>query len=273
MPPAPGPQQFVERLAPAIEQAASIAAALEGRVGNRPKANEATDVKAALTVADTAAQEALLVPLLAGFSHAQLEAEEDTANVALFTGSARDTRIVIDPIDGTLRFFLEGLGPYAVMAGLALRDRYEAALVALPREHFAVHAVRGSGARSGRIGGPLEAARLSDSGGRLLVSDGVPAAVVARLAEQGFEPQAACGGAVAVAPLLPGTLGGMRVAKSASISTRGRIGLLASAEAGARIETGDGKPFPDHLDEPAASLIAAVNEDVARAMREALRAS
>ena len=60
---APAPDDFIGALAPALRQAASIARALEGRVANRPKRGEASAVKAALTVADTAAQEALLVPL------------------------------------------------------------------------------------------------------------------------------------------------------------------------------------------------------------------
>ena len=49
-------------MAPAIRQAASIARALEGRVANRTKNGEAA-IKAALTLADTVSQEALLVPL------------------------------------------------------------------------------------------------------------------------------------------------------------------------------------------------------------------
>ena len=55
------PDEFVRALAPALRQSASIARALEGRVANRPKRGEATPVKAALTIADTASQEALLV--------------------------------------------------------------------------------------------------------------------------------------------------------------------------------------------------------------------
>ena len=68
----PTPDEFVSRLIPAMMQAAAIAKALEGRVENIPKSDEATPVKAALTIADTASQEALLVPLLASFHHARL---------------------------------------------------------------------------------------------------------------------------------------------------------------------------------------------------------
>jgi len=120
------PSEFVETLAPALRQAASIARSLEGRVSNRPKADEATAVKAALTLADTASQEALLVPLLERFPDVKLEAEEDTPTVSRFS-QTRDALVVIDPIDGTLRFYLEAKGPYAVMIGVAIGDRYEIA--------------------------------------------------------------------------------------------------------------------------------------------------
>ena len=56
----PFPADFISALAPALQQAASIARSLEGRVANRPKTGESTAAKAALTIADTACQEALL---------------------------------------------------------------------------------------------------------------------------------------------------------------------------------------------------------------------
>ena len=52
----------------------------------------------------------------------RLEAEEDTPSVSRFSESG-DALVVIDPIDGTLRFDLEAKGPYAVMIGLAIGDR------------------------------------------------------------------------------------------------------------------------------------------------------
>ncbi|RIL07767.1 MAG: hypothetical protein DCC71_02040 [Proteobacteria bacterium] len=265
------PALFTRVLAPAMAQAAAIASALEGRVPNVPKQGEATPVKAALTIADTAAQEALLVPLVARFARARLEAEEDTRSVARFSGDEPRARIVVDPIDGTLHFYLSGQGPYAVMAGLAVDARYEAALVALPREGWLFEAVRGAGARRRRLGDARgEPARVGGDGRGLLLSDGVPEAVAARLAARGFEVRRACGGAVAVAPLLPGIRGGLRVANSGTISTRGRIGVLIAAEAGARIATGRGEPFPDDLDTAADSLIVAGDAEIADVLRDAL---
>jgi fructose-1,6-bisphosphatase/inositol monophosphatase family enzyme len=264
-------EDFVRILSPALEQAAAIAAALEGRVANAPKPGEATPVKAALTLADTAAQEALLVPLIGRFRAARLEAEEDTHSVELFTGESPDLRIVVDPIDGTFHFFLGGRGPYAVMAGLAVRGRYEAVGVALPRERLRFAALRGGGARRAVLGGEERPVEPTGEGRRLLISDGVPDAVEERLRAAGFETTRACGGAVALAPLLPGVRGGLRVAKYATISARGRIGLLVAREAGARVETGAGEPFPDSLDEVATTLVVASDRDVARAIQAALR--
>jgi fructose-1,6-bisphosphatase/inositol monophosphatase family enzyme len=280
------PREFVRVLAPAMAQAAAIAAALEGRVPNVPKPGARSAVKAALTIADTASQEALLVPLLAGFTAARLEAEEDTRSVAMFRGDDADARIVIDPIDGTLHYYLGAQGPYAVMAGIAFGGRYAASLVAMPREGWLFQAVRGDGARRTRIGAeartatgvlgqnPGDRATLSREGARVLLSDGVPEAAAGRLAASGFETQRACGGAVAVAPLVPGVRGGLRVTKpsQSTISTRGRIGLLIAAEAGAVIESAHGAPFPDALDAPASALVVASDAEIAAALRAALEA-
>jgi len=268
----PTPDEFVRTLSPALDQAAAIAAALQGRVPNVPKAGEATPVKASLTIADTAAQEALLVPLLARFRAARLEAEEETHSVELFTGAAPAHRIVVDPIDGTLHFYLAGRGLYAVMAGFAVDDRYQAALVALPREGLRFDTVRGRTPRRGWLGGALEPARCTASGDKLLLSDGVPEAIEARLRADGFAIERACGGAVALAPLVPGVRGGLRVSKYATISARGRIGTLIAREGGALVETGTGEPFPDSLDAPATSLVVASDRETAAAIQAALRA-
>ena len=266
-----GPQDFVRVLAPAMVQAAAIASALEGRVPNVPKPDAQSAVKAALTIADTAAQEALLVPLLADFRHVRLEAEEETHSITLFAGTRPEARIVIDPIDGTLNFYLGAGGPYAVMAGFAVDARYEAALVALPREGWFFEAVRGAGAQRARAG-CAEVATPSRDGRTLYLSDSVPDAVARRLVARGFEVQRACGGAVAVAPLVPGVRGGLRVGKLGTISTRGRIGLLIASEAGAEIETGSGEPFPVSIDEPAETLVVASDAEIAWELRTALSA-
>lgn len=270
----PAPERFVRELAPALRQAASIARALEGRVANRPKQGETTAVKAALTIADTAAQEALLVPLLASFPEVCVEAEEDTPTVHRFPdrGSAR---VVIDPIDGTLRFYLDGLGPYGVMAGLAIDGEYHAALVAVPRERIFLDAFRGGGARVARGDAPPRPARLERAGARVLVSHDLPEAALESLRRDGYEPAPACGGAISVAPLLPGTRGGLRRAPegSAGVSVRGRIGALISAEAGAQVRCETGEAFPAAIDAPARALLVAGDGAALAALERALAAA
>ena len=252
----PDAREFVAILAPALREAAGIARALEGRVANRPKRGEVTPVKAALTAADTAAQEVLLKALLARFPQVGLEAEEDTPSVGAFP-RAESSLVVVDPIDGTLRFYLEGLGPYAVMLGLALDDVYQAALVALPREGVFLDGVRGGGARSAWAGRELSEVQLQGDGRRVLISHDLPGAAVEVLLAAGFEVVPASGGAISVAPLLPGVRAGLRWVREGSVSTRGRIGALVAAEAGAFVRDERGAEFPDEIRAPARALLVA----------------
>ncbi|MGE4606110.1 MAG: inositol monophosphatase family protein [Myxococcota bacterium] len=258
MPDTPTPHDFIRVLAPALQQASSIARALEGRVANQPKRGEATAVKAALTGADTAAQEALLVALLANFPDVQLEAEEDTPSVRLFR-TASDSLVVIDPIDGTLRFYLEGAGPYAVMIGLALAGEYVAGLVALPREKLCFQAVRGSGASATVGDGPTQPIQMPEpTGNRVLVSHDLPDSAILRLRGYGYDVCPASGGAISVAPLIPGVRAGLRLAREnpEGVSIRGRIGAMIAREAGL-IVRGIAGAFPTSIREPADALLVA----------------
>lgn len=278
-------KRFVDCLLPAFEQAAAIATSLQGRVTNRPKSGEANDVKAALTVADTAVQETLLVPLLAEFRDTLLEAEEDTASVLHFSGAPGAPRIVIDPIDGTYRHYLRDEGPYSILAGFAVDERYLGALVALPKEDLLFYAVAGDGARCADLGEGWSAARprpatlaLASEDRRVLVSDTTPDAVVKALEAHSFLPALASGGAISVAPLVPGVVAGLRFARAEgaaapSISVRGRVGLLVSREAGAFVGNADASAFPDDLQTPAPSLLVAHDAEIARAISDAVRSA
>jgi hypothetical protein len=263
------PQEFLAVMAPAVRQAASIARALEGRVANRPKWGEESAAKAALTLADSAAQEAILVPLHERFPEIGLRAEEDTPSVASFPADAAEC-VVIDPIDGTLRFYLEGQGPYAVMVGLVRERRYEAALVALPREGLFFAAARGGAARMARPGSEPREVRASGEGTRVLVSPGMPEPVLAYLRSEGLDPAPACGGAIAVAPLIPGVRAGLREAAGGkSLSWQGRIGLLISGAGGAVAENGDGEPFPAEVDAEERLLLVSADDAARMVLRKA----
>lgn len=255
------PTAFVREMRPALRQAAAIARALEGRVENEPKPGETRAAKAALTIADTAAQEAILVPLFERWPELCIEAEEDTATAALFPRNG-PAQVVVDPIDGTLHSYLGRRGPYAVMVGLAIAERYEGSLVALPREGLILDAARGEGARLAIGDHPPGPALCDGSGSRVLVSPELPQPILDALRAAGLEPKAAAGGAIAVAPALPGVRAGLRLAHgSGSISTRGRIGILIAREAGARALAADGEPFPDDLSTPSRALAIAADGD------------
>jgi fructose-1,6-bisphosphatase/inositol monophosphatase family enzyme len=257
-----------------LRQSASIARALEGRVANRPKRGEATPVKAALTIADTASQEALLVPLFEHFPSVRLAAEEDTPSTACFARSGPEL-VVIDPIDGTLRFYLEGRGPYAVMIGLVRDGAYDAALVALPRDELYLDAVRGQGARIAQRGSPPRVARAAATGKCVYVSHDLPEAAHESLLRRGFEVVMACGGAIAVAPLVPGACAGLRVAlePGPGLSIRGRIGALIAAESGALVRGEDGASFPHDIEAPARALLVAAGPAELAALEAALSAA
>jgi len=261
---------FVTALRPALRQAAAIARALEGRVVNRPKAGEDSASKAALTIADTASQEALLVRLVERFPAVELDAEEDTPSVGRFPARG-DGLVVIDPLDGTLRSYLDGEGPYSILIGLATEGRFDAALVALPREGLFFDAVRGAGARFTREGATPRLARATPGSRRVLVSHGMPVAVMEALVAQGYEVTCASGGAVAVAPLVPGVCAGLRLgASAAGVSRRGRVGLLVAREAGLLVRGAGDAPFPEDIDEPAPVLRVAASETDLAALAAAL---
>ena len=265
---------FVTLIEPAARRAASLARALEGRVQNAPKADEETPAKQALTEADTRVQEVLLEALEIHFPNVSLAAEEETPRAAHF-GAVSDWSVVIDPIDGTLYSYLEGRGPYALMISLVIRNRYYAGLVALPREGLLFAATQGQGASRARAGGPLRTVRAEADGNRVLVSHGMPQAAHRYLQERGFEAIPACGGAVAVAPLIAGVRAGLRWSSSqgVGISIRGRIGAQIAREGGAYVHAEDGRDFPLDMTSRAATLRVAAREDDLEVLDGALRAA
>ncbi|MCZ6766962.1 MAG: hypothetical protein O7D32_08515 [bacterium] len=263
---------FAEKLLPAVHQAAAFARGLEGRVRNSPKPGESSAVKQALTPADVGTQEILLEALLEHFPEVCLAAEEDTETVAAFPKDA-DAQVVIDPIDGTLRSYLEASGPYAVIVGLAIRGLYHSALVSLPREGLYFDAVRGRGAYAGATGVARKPVRSAADGKCVYVSHGMPAAAAEVLRSHDYQVVPACGGAVAVAPLVPGVCAGLRWAETAlGISIRGRVGVLIAREAGALVGAANGVAFPEDMETPASTLLVASHPEQLEHLDEALAA-
>ncbi len=112
-------------------------------------------------------------------------------------------------------------------------------------------------------------------GKRVLVSDTTPAAVRDALQAKGHETALASGGAISIAPLLPGVCAGLRFSNRLSptgISVRGRVGLLIAREAGAVVGSAEGGAFPEGLDEPADTLVVARDADIAARVQRAAAA-
>jgi len=240
------PREFLESMTLAVRQAAAAVRFLEGRVKNRPKAGEDSEAKAALTSGDCVSQEVLLTALRNDFPWIELDAEEDTPTVRAFEGNRSAQRVIIDPIDGTLRY-LNRDGLYAVLLGLEGVRGVEAVLVALPQEEVIIRAARGQGVEISIGAAPFEPAPLQARNGtarRILVSHELPSGLVERLTAKGFEACRAAGGAIGVAPLLPGTSAAIRTTQSHSgLSRRTWVSTLATLEAGGCVETLSG-PLP-----------------------------
>lgn len=268
------PSEFVTMLEPSLRRAASIARECDGRVRNTPKNDEVSRVKAALTRADLECQETLLEAIWEHFPDVSLRAEEDTPSVGRFPELA-DAMVVIDPIDGTLHSYLEQGGPYAIIVGLAVANRYDAALVALPREQFAFEGVRGGGARLIDADGVRRPAVLQNDSRKVLVSHGLDPAAMAVLRDRGYQVQPACGGAISVAPIIPGVCAGLRIATNdpPNVSIRGRVGVLIAREAGAIAVCEDGSEFPDDIEEPARALLVAGHRNHLAALEAAVEAT
>ncbi|HTO54629.1 MAG TPA: inositol monophosphatase family protein [Myxococcota bacterium] len=234
------PRDFIERMTLPVWQASAAVRWLEGRVRNRPKADEQTPEKAALTDGDCVSQEILLVALRAHFPSVSVFVEEDTPSAEFFAANRSPETVVIDPIDGTTRY-LRGDGPYAILLGLEREGRVEAALVAVPQFGVLLRATRGGGAEIARVGGAFEPARVARRGPQLLVSHGLPQEVRARANAAHWKPIVAAGAAIGVSPLLEGVSGGVRIAaESKGLSRRAWIAGLVTTEAGGRVESLEG---------------------------------
>lgn len=235
-----GAREFVERMTLPVLQAAAAVRWLEGRVRNRPKSDEVTPEKAALTDGDCVSQEILLVALRAHFPWVSVFVEEDTPTAEEFAANRSAQTVVIDPIDGTARY-LRGDGPYAILLGLEREGEVEAAIVAVPQFGVITRATRGGGAELAKGGGDFAPARCERRGPQLLVSHGLPQEVRARANAAQWKPVVAAGAAIAVAPLLDGVGGGVRIAaEAAGLSRRAWIAGLVTREAGGCVEALDG---------------------------------
>ena len=266
-------REFVERMTLPLWQAAAAVRWLEGRVENFPKRDEPTPAKAALTYGDCVSQEILLTALHAHYPWIEIEAEEDTPTAQRFSGNSTPERVLIDPIDGTLRY-VQRDGYYAILLGLEREGRVEAALIALPQEDLVIRAVRGAGVEGARAGGRFEPIAAQEGvSDRLLVSYDLPPGVAPRLQAEGYELVRAAGGAIGIAPLLPDTLAAIRTTNDPKgVSRRTWVSTLATLEAGGAVETTTG-PFPERYEPGVAGVLVAPGPAEISALRKLLRSA
>jgi hypothetical protein len=105
----------------------------------------------------------------------------------------------------------------------------------------------------------------------VLISYDMPEPVVERLRAEGWDVAYGCGGAISVAPLIPGVRAGLRLAKPGqAISIRGRIGNVIARAAGALVTDASGEPFPEILESPHRELLIATGEADLAVLREAI---
>jgi fructose-1,6-bisphosphatase/inositol monophosphatase family enzyme len=263
-------REFIEAMTLPVWQAMAAVRWLEGRVANRPKLEEITPEKAALTDGDCVSQEILLVALRAHFPDVELSVEENTPSVALFRGNRSGQTVVIDPIDGTLRYVRQD-GPYAILVGLEREGRVEASLVGLPVTRTLIRSVRGEGTEIATFDRSFRKAPLASDGRILLVSYGLPDEVRARLEACGYKLVTAAGGAIGVAPLLDGVSGALRLsAQDEGLSHRAWVAALPTLEAGGVVEGLEGA-FPDRYCPHVPGVIVGPSRGETARIREALR--
>ena len=262
------PRDFVLAMTIPVRQAVAAVRWLEGRVRNRPKASEIGPEKAALTDGDCVSQEILLVALQDRYPEVALNVEEDTPTATRFPGAADDL-VVIDPIDGTLRY-LRGDGRYAILVGLEREGRVEAALVAVPQLDVLIRSVRGGGTEISRGTAPFELVAAADRGSEVYVSHGLDPGIERRLDASGAKRVTAAGAAIACAPLLDDACAGLRVmATPEGLSRRAWVAALATLEAGGAVE-GLAGAFPERYRRGVPGLIAARRAGAVAELRGAL---
>jgi len=258
-------REFVQKMTLPVWQAGAAARWLEGRVQNRPKLDEATDEKSALTDADCVSQEVLLAALHAFYPGVCLDAEEDTPTALAFAGNDGDECVVVDPIDGTLRY-VSGEGLWAIIVGLERAGAVEACVIGIPQLDVVVRAVRGHGAERSISCGPFQPARCQN-GRRVLVSHGLGVAGEGALSAAGRESHKAAGGAIGIAPLLDDTFGAIRVSRRpAGLSRRAWVAALPTLEAGGVI-AGLSGALPERYEPGVDGVIVAADEAGLEALR------
>jgi 3'-phosphoadenosine 5'-phosphosulfate (PAPS) 3'-phosphatase len=199
----PDAQRFLDTMLLATRQAGAVAFHLQGEVPARRKDATDSPEAAALSVADLATQDVLLLALHQALPHAAVDAEEDTEAVSLFPPLVPGRPFaILDPIDGSLNY-LDGSADYAVMAAWLEDGIYRAAVVHFPAWEETFWGIEGGGVWRQKAGRPPEQVTLPQARPPvLLVSPRLPAEAARALATCGLELQETrCSAVDSTAPL------------------------------------------------------------------------
>ncbi len=230
-------RRFTEVFRAAARQAGAVARRLQGEVRHQVKHGGSPEAEA-LSVADLACQDVLLLRLAESWSDAAMDAEEETESVQRFAGEGGGRPvIVVDPIDGTLNY-LRGSHDYAVMGALIADGRLQASVIEYPAWRVTYWATLGGGCWRQRHGGEAERVTLGELPAVALVPPHPGEALVAGLRELGLEAEPSrCSAVDAGAPAVGRARGSVQYGAP---DRRRAIGFLLTTEAGGAVAFADG---------------------------------
>ncbi len=256
--------KFVSGMIEAVHVGALVANELQPKVTNLKKPEE-SEKKQALTQADLAVQEILLNSLLQYRSDLAICCEEATSLVSKFAVQDSELMVVIDPVDGTLRYFGQD-DSFGLQVGLVHRKEYVAAVVALPRLGILLAAEKGGGVvrhtESGSI--PVRVGKCSN---HVFCHDSVSNHQQERIRALGCEPLTKCGADITTSPVTGRAVAGLRPHK---VSFFGRIGAMITIEAGGICCNRAGQRLNCITTDPLDGLLVAADEGTAAKMMSAL---
>jgi fructose-1,6-bisphosphatase/inositol monophosphatase family enzyme len=226
---------FIEVFRLAALQAGCLAKHLQEEVRLKTKKGETSAEGRALTSVDLAAQDVILLLLHHVFPEVNIDAEEETDTVRLFSGENRRPIIVIDPIDGTLNYG-EGLRDYAVMGAWLEEDAYQSALVHFPHRGHTYWARYGRGCRFEKAGNKSRDVTVGCLPERVMITPDFPVRHSDALRASGFE--VAVSRCSAADPIVPVTGQAAAALSSGKPDRRRAIGCLLTLEAGGAVWTG-----------------------------------
>jgi fructose-1,6-bisphosphatase/inositol monophosphatase family enzyme len=197
-----GADRFLEVFRVAAWQAGAVARRLQGEVLAGTKPGQTSEEAAAVSVADLATQDVLLLALREYLPGVAVDAEEDSELAAEMPRErAGEPLVVVDPIDGTWNY-LRGSPDYAVMGGWIEGRRYTAALVHFPVWGETYWGRLGQAAWRQVGDGVPQQARAGGGDPRMLVPPGLPEEIWRSLATTGLELQVSrCSAVDGAAPI------------------------------------------------------------------------